>query len=246
VSVRNTIGSPVAELREGMSSRFTATGTLTKPPFGTGSLGIEVNVITGVGVDPLTTTTGPVEKVDFGNEVDFFGDPVLALTEVGFHVFQTNENTSTNRGGARNMPNIRFEIDPNVSVCPLVNYSTMVWVPDPAPVTNQWSGYLDATTTGNWYFTNGCVAAATTCTQALTCNFTQAKNGLNDSGDPPIVYTVLVGKGRDNMWIGAVDGLRLNRTIYDFEADGVRSRRIGGGHHDDDDNGHHHDNDDDD
>ncbi|MFF7241716.1 hypothetical protein [Streptomyces collinus] len=28
-----------------------------------------------------------------------------------------------------------------------------------------------------------------------------------------------------SMWIGAVDGLRINRTLYDFEAEGVRTRR---------------------
>src|SRR5205814_2190579 len=51
---RNTIGSPVAELREGPFSAFTPTGDLTAPPFGKGSLGIEV----GSGQ----------EKVAFGNE----------------------------------------------------------------------------------------------------------------------------------------------------------------------------------
>lgn len=40
----------------------------------------------------------------------------------------------------------------------------------------------------------------------------------------PIFYSVAVGKGRDNAWVGAIDGLRINNTIYDFEADGVKSR----------------------
>jgi hypothetical protein len=30
------------------------------------------------------------------------------------------------------------------------------------------------------------------------------------------------------MWIGAVDGLRLNNFIYDFEFDGVRTRSVSG------------------
>ena len=28
------------------------------------------------------------------------------------------------------------------------------------------------------------------------------------------------------MWIGAVDGLRLNDKIYDFEADGVKEKGV--------------------
>lgn len=178
--------------------------------------------------------------MDFGNEVDFFGDPVLALNEVGFHVFQTGENVA--RGGPTNMPNIRFEIDANLNTLPADDYTTMVWVPPPAPVVDRWSGYIDATTSGQWYFT-GAEGVATGCNQTTLCTFAQAKAALNDGGAAPIVYTVLVGKGRDNMWVGAVDGLRLNNTIYDFEEDGVKSRggRGGGGggheHGEDDDHG---------
>src|SRR4051794_1317010 len=61
VSVRNTIGSPVAQPRDGMSSRLTPGGVLTEPPFGNGTLGIEVS--------NAASSPGP-EKVDFGNEVD--------------------------------------------------------------------------------------------------------------------------------------------------------------------------------
>ena len=148
VITRNTIGSPVASLRDGPYGSFGVTGDAAEPPFGKGSLGIEVGV--------FGTTA---EKVDFGNEVDFFGDPVLALSAVGFRVFQTGENAGIN---ARNMPNIRFEIDANLNALPADNYTTMVWVPDAAPVTDRWSGYIDATTTGNWYFT-GAEGTATGC-----------------------------------------------------------------------------------
>ena len=99
VSVRNTIGSPVAELRNGMSSRLTPDGVLTEPPFGKGSLGIEVSVYPGVAVGPGESKE---EKVDFGNEVDFFGDPIAALNEVGFHVFQTGENVVLITGDQKN------------------------------------------------------------------------------------------------------------------------------------------------
>jgi hypothetical protein len=36
-----------------------------------------------------------------------------------------------------------------------------------------------------------------------------------------------VGKGRDNLWVGAIDGLRLNSRIIDFEADGVKNKGVG-------------------
>ncbi|MFE2126953.1 hypothetical protein [Streptomyces amritsarensis] len=218
VITRNTIGSPVAALRNGPFGSFGVQGPSARPPYGRGSLGIEV-------ADSSTSLNPPSEKVDFGNEVDFYGNPVLGLNQVGFHVFQTGENISY--GGPGNMPNIRFEINPNLTAAPATTYSTMVWVPGPSPVTNRWSPYLDATTTGLWYLT-GNAGAVTGCNQTTMCTFQQLKTALNDGGTQPTIYSVAVGKGRDHMWIGAVDGLRINNTVYDFEADRVRTRRTNG------------------
>jgi hypothetical protein len=48
---------------------------------------------------------------------------VSGLKQVVFHVFQTGENVDY--GGATNMPNIRFEIDPNLAAPNAgVNYSS--------------------------------------------------------------------------------------------------------------------------
>lgn len=221
---RNTIGSPVADLRDGPFGSFGVTGPAASPPFGDGSLGISV-------ADNATTAVPPSEKATFGNEVDFFGDNLLSIDELGFHVFQTGENASIS---PRNMPNITFEMDANLNTLPADNYTSMVWVPDPAPVVNQWSGYIDAASTGNWYFT-GAEGAATGCTQALNCDYAQAKAALNDGGAPPFIYTVAVGKGRDNRWAGAVDGLRLDNRVFDFEADGVKEKGLKHGSDDDDD-----------
>jgi hypothetical protein len=214
VITRNTIGSPVAALRNGPFGSFGVEGPSASPPYGRGSLGIEV-------ADDSTSLTPPSEKVDFGNEVDFYGDPVLGLNEVGFHVFQTGENISY--GGPRNLPGIKFEINPNLTAS-ASTYSTLVWLPAPSPVTNRWSPYMDATTTGDWYLT-GNAGTVTGCNQTTLCTFQQLQTALDDGGAEPTIYTVAVSKGRDNMWIGAVDGLRINNTIYDFEADGVRTRR---------------------
>ena len=77
---RNTIGSPVAQLRSGPSV----------PPFGTGSLNLSV-------------ATG--EEVAYGNEVDFVGMDFEALTAVGFNVYNTGENLAS---GPDPMPSMRI------------------------------------------------------------------------------------------------------------------------------------------
>jgi hypothetical protein len=215
VIARNTIGSPVAELRDGPYGTFKAFGDAAQPPFGKGSLGIAV-------ANNSTTLSPPSEKAAFGNEVDFRGENTLSMTQAGFHVFQTGENVGY--GGASNLPNITLEIDANLNALPADDYTSMVWVPNGTglPV-DQWTGYIDATSNGYWYFT-GAEAGATGCTQAGTCNFTQAMTALNDGGATPVTYTYQVAKGRDNMWIGAVDGARYNGKIYDFEADGVKMK----------------------
>lgn len=214
VIARNTIGAAVAELREGPFGSFGVTGDGASPPYGRGSLGLAVS-------DDALDDSNSQEKISFGNEVDFFGDPVLDLTDVGFHVFQTGENASIS---PTNMPNITFEIDPNLEIDP-TNFSSMVWLPDPAPVVNQWSEYLDATASGKWVLT-GAAGTATGCSSATPCSFAMLLMALDDGGDEPIIYTAAVTKGRDHAWVGAVDGLRINSFIYDFEARGVRPRHM--------------------
>jgi hypothetical protein len=211
VIARNTIGSGVADLRAGPYGSFGLSGPSAAPPGGIGSLGIQVS-------DDATSQSPASEKVSFGNEVDFFGDPVSGLSEAGFNVFQTVENASIS---SRNMPNITLEINPNVAG---VNYTGMVWVPDPAPVLNRWSGFINAATTGDWYFTNSAVASATGCTQALTCSLADAKQALvdeNDGSGAATIDTIAIAKGRDDQWVGAVDRLRINSKIYNFEPYGV-------------------------
>lgn len=212
VITRNTIGSPVAALRSGPFGSFGVTGTSARPPYGRGSLGLEV-----VGAAPGVNAS-PVEKVDFGNEVDFYGKSLLSLRRAGFHVFQTGENISY--GGVRNMPNIRIEIDPNLNSTS--DYSSLVWLPAASPTVNSWSPFLDATTTGGWFLT-GNAGAVTGCALATPCTFGALKAAFTSRNARPTVLTVSVGKGRDFMWIGAVDGLRLNDYVYDFEPDGVKA-----------------------
>ena len=53
------------------------------------------------------------------------------------------------------------------------------------------------------------------------CSWTDLQAFLNDGGDAPTLLSVSVTKGSDVEWHGAVDGLRINDTVYDFEEHGV-------------------------
>jgi hypothetical protein len=215
VITRNTVGSGVADLRQGPYGSYGVTGPSAQPPSGIGSLGIQVS-------DNATTQSPSAEKVAYGNEVDFYNHPVSGLTAAGFRVFQPQENADIN---PRNMPNITLEIDPNVGTS---NYTSMVWLPDPAPVTNRWTGYLDATTTGDWYFT-GAAGTVTGCNQTTMCSFSAAKSALvtfNNGSGPATIDSIAIAKGRDDEYVGAVDGLRINSRAYNFEPYGVLANNV--------------------
>ena len=211
---RNTIGSGIAQLRNGPAVIVQPGGQESDPPFGKGSLGIEV---TGC---PQQATAASQEKVDFGNEVDFYGNPLSGLTAVGYYVFQTGENASHRCSGdvgnsnPNNLPNIHIEVTGAAGT----TYTTLVWVPDGTGLTvNQWSPYIDATTNGQWYFT-GTAGTNSGCNSGTMCSFAHA---VSFGGN---ILSIAVGKGRDYTWVGAVDGLRINKKSYDFEADGVHER----------------------
>lgn len=219
VIARNTIGSAVAELRGGPFGSFGVTGPQSEPPFGDGSLGIQVS-------NEALASADKREKATFGNEVDFFGDAVSGLSEVGFHVFQTGENAApAGAAGDDNLPNITFEIDPNLDPgTSTSNYSSLVFVPAAQTFLGggSWTGYIDATdpAEGFWYLSGG-AGAAVNCEVADACEFDGVQTALADGGDASTIYTAAVGKGRDNAWVGAVDGFRINDVIYDFEPFGV-------------------------
>jgi hypothetical protein len=193
---RNTIGSAGATLR---------TGPL-KPPYGTGSLNLTVGASS--------------DKVAFGDDVDAVADGLLHnVKQIGFNVFTTGENGTP--GAAQNMPSIVFEIDPNSDDKPAENYASLVYVPADNSKPNEWSGYIDATKTGTWGL-SGTKWNNTTCSlNTATCTWDQVQTYLDASGDPATILSVMVSKGRDHAWSGAVDGLRVNDTVFDFERDGV-------------------------
>jgi hypothetical protein len=193
---RNAIGAPTAFLRSGPADA----------PVGDGALN-------------LTVRDG-TEKVAYGNETDFVGDDFSAVDAVGFRVYTTGENIGKAPAGTPNMPGIIFEIDPNVDG-KATNYSSAVFMPGNSPA-NAWSPYIDATTTGFWGLTGGAFAGTTCDINGARCTFAQLMDYLDDGdGNTPKILSVAVGKGRDYFWSGAVDGLRVNDTVFDFEERGV-------------------------
>ena len=192
---RNVMGNGYADL--GASTQT--------PPLGVGALNIRTNL-------------GVTDKAAFGNEKDFFGQPVLGLVDLGFSVFTTGENIAK---GADNMPSLLMEIDPNLTST-ATNFSSLVYTP-PNTAANAWSTVdADSDSVARWFMT-GDAGIATGCTLATPCTFATVKTKLGDGGDAPIIYTVQVTKGRDNYtFSGAVDALVVNSRTFDFEPWGVR------------------------
>ena len=202
VNNRNTQGSPVADLRTGPLDFPTEDGPPVGPPLGHGSLNLSV-------------ATG--EKATYSNEVDFARTP-FDITAVGFYVFNTTENINE---GPNNMPQIAFEIDPNLSANPTDNFSTLVFLP---PVSAPgWSNFIDGTTTGLWGLTGSEFDAEPCGINNSLCSWADLQTLLDDGGDAPTLLSVAITKGSDLEWHGSVDGLHINSTVYDFEEHGVTS-----------------------
>jgi hypothetical protein len=98
----------------------------------------------------------------------------------------------------------------------------LVFNPGANSANNQWSPYIDATTdaAGDWVLT-GSAGNDTGCKLATPCDFDDLQTALPDSAT---ILTAQVQKGRDFEWQGAVDGLRINNEVFDFELFGVVTR----------------------
>jgi hypothetical protein len=170
------------------------------PPSGVGSLGLR--------------TGSPDDRAAFGNEIDFFGDPVSGLTAIGYSVFTTNENRS--RG--TNMPSIAFEINPNLETSP-ATFATIVYAPgNSAP--SAWTEFDAVADTGpHWGITG---QPGTVCDlNGARCTFAQLLDFLDDGAPEATIFTAQITKGRDFAFSGAVDNLIINDQVYDFEPFGV-------------------------
>jgi len=190
--LRNTIGAGSAELRP----------TSTLAPAGVGAL--ELN------------TGTPTDKAAFGNEVDFVGDQVSAITALGFTVYTTGEN---NARATNNMPSITFEINPNLATSTRT-YSSMVFAPNNSAA-NGWTA-IDARddSLGKVW---GLTGADMPCNiNGARCTWTELQAALDDGGAGASVYSLSIGKGRDFEFHGAADKLVYNGNLFDFEPTGVK------------------------
>ena len=168
-------------------------------PLGTGSLNLSVADV--------------ASKIAFGNEADFAGLKISSINALGFSVYQTGENASIS---SANLPNISLEVNPGVAG---KTYSSLVY--NPAPVQpSRWST-VDATQGAGWYFTNAAVAAATGCGQGAGQRFCTLDEIKTAAPDAYVTYSLGIAKGRDSAWHGAVDAVRVNDRVFDFEETGV-------------------------
>jgi hypothetical protein len=168
-------------------------------PNGVGSLGIR--------------TGSPDDKAAFGNQAAFGGDQLSGINTVAYSVYTTGENKDRY---AENLPGVTFEIDPNGpddDTAP--SYSSLVYTPEEA-APNTWTR-LVASDADRWWLT-GTAGTSSGCTQASYCTLDDVKSEYPNA----TLLTAQITKGRDYAFSGAVDGLQINSTVYDFEPGGVK------------------------
>jgi hypothetical protein len=182
----------------------TLNGLVVVPPLGEGSLGLR----TGAGND----------QAAFGNQRNFVDDLVSGLTSLGFSVYTTTEN---NLRGARNMPSIVIQIDPNLSALPGDDSAAMLYTPRNGTA-DRWTTF-DATdsTQGRLWQLTGVGAAGADCSQGSLCTWDRIQEVLEDGDDPAKIRNVQVAKLEGDAFSGAVDALRIRGNVYDFEPLGV-------------------------
>ncbi|MEU8267474.1 hypothetical protein AB0B89_09920 [Sphaerisporangium sp. NPDC049002] len=177
------------------------------PPYGVGSLGIIVS---------------DTDTIAFGNETDFAELPISDITILKYWAF-----AGTNSPADVSPPGINIEVDPNVGS---TDYATLIYLPDtstspsaPAPqLPNTWQQY-DTGAAGSQWYASGATGSLINCTISSPCSFDVLKSRLPDA-----VITLSLGfaKGMGSPFIGAIDGLQVNNTIYDFEPFGVRKTAL--------------------
>jgi hypothetical protein len=210
---RNSYGSPVSQGRMGPLGRTgsgaAAYAATVAPPFGTGSLSVLVDN------DP-TVGGGQAEKLSFGNEKDFAGLKLVDVTTLGLWIYATGEDEQP--AAAVISPGITMEVDPNGAANTAApGYTSLVYVPEAPLATSTWLQY-DATVGAHWFAT-GAFGTSIGCNQAHLCTLAELKTALPAA---EVSYSIAITKGRDTSFLGAVDGLRINGAIYDFESLGVR------------------------
>jgi hypothetical protein len=92
----------------------------------------------------------------------------------------------------------------------------------PAPrLPNTWQQY-DTSAAGSQWYATGATGSLINCTLASPCSFDALKAAMPDA-----VITRSLGFSMDTAFIGAIDGLQVNNTVYDFGPLGARKIAVG-------------------
>ncbi|MDP9844562.1 hypothetical protein [Streptosporangium lutulentum] len=161
------------------------------------------------------------DKITFGNETDFAELSISDLITLKYWAF-----AGTNSSEAVSVPRLSIEVDPNVGSA---SYATVIYLPDtsvspstPDPrLPNTWQQY-DAGAAGSQWYATGATGILINCTLASPCSFDELKAAMPDA-----VITLSLGFSMDTAFIGAIDGLQVNNTIYDFGPLGARKIAVG-------------------
>ncbi|WP_239514588.1 hypothetical protein [Streptosporangium sp. 'caverna'] len=161
------------------------------------------------------------DKITFGNETDFAELSISDLTTLKYWAF-----AGTNSPDEVSVPRLSIEVDPNVGSA---SYATLIYLPDtsvspsaPSPrLPNTWQQY-DTSAAGNQWYATGATGVLINCTLASPCSFDDLKTAM-----PNAVITLSLGFSMDTAFIGAIDGLQVNNTIYDFGPLGARKIAVG-------------------
>ncbi|GAA1282797.1 hypothetical protein Psi02_31360 [Planotetraspora silvatica] len=205
---RNTKGNPNAVLRLGPWGHSSAGNPSADapPPYGLGSLGLIVG--------------SSADHIQFGNETDFAGVRLADINVLKYWIFT---GVDADVFPTINRPTLNMEVDPNVGA---VDYTSLVYVGNTSvspsapstPAPNVWQQYDAGAAGSKWFMTNPGVL--TSCRQTNPCSFAELKALLPDA---VITYSLSINKGpNDGPFVGAVDGLQVNGSLYDFEPLGVR------------------------
>ena len=132
----------------------------------------------------------------------------------------------TNSPEEVSVPGLSIEVDPNVGSA---GYATLIYLPDTstgpsAPATrlpNTWQQY-DTSAAGSQWYATGATGSLINCTLAAPCSFDALKAAMPDA-----VITLSLGFSMDTAFIGAIDGLQVNNTVYDFGPLGARKTALG-------------------
>ncbi|GAB5589227.1 hypothetical protein Unana1_04127 [Umbelopsis nana] len=219
INLRNTIGSRGISLANGPAVVVLDGNyfTVSAPPFGNGS----INLLAG---PPPQKEIPPdlQEKAGFRNEVDYYAQLFQTISKVGFYVFNARKDSHAPRVPS-NPPTIEFEVWFHLPNEQTPVYTLIVWQPPSSVPVNQWSDFIDATKVGTWWLTNDDVIKSGCGPKPDSqCSFGELKKKTNSTDWQAYIESVGISKGPIAYdWQGAVDGLRINDKIMDFEAEGV-------------------------